>query len=108
MKVDKNNFVTPEQIKAYEQIDGLKVIEDLLLFKGIEVAGINKVVSAKLLDDMALVSYGLKVNATNKLYVGMNLDKYYRRAGLVCDSGKVKVPVDIYNRVKELNDSYKK
>lgn len=107
MIVDKNNFVTPEQIKAYEQIDGLKVIEDLLLFKGVEIAGATKIISAKLLDEMALVSYGLKVNATNKLYVGMNLDKFYRRAGLVCDSGKIKVPIDIYNRVKELNDSFK-
>lgn len=107
MKIDKNNFITPDQIKTYEQIDGLKVIEDLLLFKGVEIAGANKTVSAKLLDDMALVSYGLKVNATNKLYIGLNLDKFFRRAGLVCDSGKIKVPIDIYNRVKELNEGYK-
>jgi hypothetical protein len=107
MNLDKNNFVTPEQLKAYEEIDGLKVIEELLLYKGIEVAGANKTVSAKLLDEMALVTYGLKVNSTNKLYVGMNLDKFYKRAGLTCDSGKIKVPTDIYNRVKELNDKFK-
>ena len=53
MRIDKNNFVTADQLKAYEEIDGLKVIEDLLLFKGVEVAGANKTVSSKLLDDMA-------------------------------------------------------
>jgi hypothetical protein len=37
----------------------------------------------------------------------MHLDKFYHRAGLTCDSGRVKVPLDIYNRVKELNDSFK-
>jgi hypothetical protein len=106
--IDKNNFVSEDQLKAYSQIDGLKVIEDLLLYKGVEIAGPNKIINAKLLDDMALVTYGLKVNATNKLYVGMQLDKFYKRAGLVCDSGRIKVPADIYNRCKEINDTYKK
>jgi hypothetical protein len=104
MRIDKNNFVTPDQLKAYEEIDGLKVIEELLLYKGVEVAGANKTVSAKLLDEMALVTYSLKVTATNKLYVGLNLDKFYKRAGLTCDSGKIKVPAEIYDRVKALND----
>jgi hypothetical protein len=106
-KIDRKNFVAEEDIEAYEQIDGLKVIEELLLFKGVEIATATKTVSQKYLDDMALVTYGLKVNATNKLYVGMILDKYYHRAGLVTARGSIKVPDDIYNRVKELNDSYK-
>lgn len=105
--INKKDFVEDEYLKTYEQIDGLKVIEDLLLFKGVEIAGANKIVHLKYLDDMALVSYNLKVNATNRLYVGLHLDKFYRRAGLTCDSGRIKVPIDIYNRVKELNDSYK-
>ena len=107
MIIDKNNFVSPDQLRTYEQIDGLKVIEELLLHKGVDIAGPNKTLSAKLLDDMALVVYGLKVNATNKLYVGTHLDKFYRRAGLVCNSGKIRVPIDIYNHVKEINDKYK-
>lgn len=102
------NFVSQEQIRAYEEIDGLKVIEELLLFKGVEIATNGKCVSGKALDDMALVAYGLKVNSTNRLYVGMHLDKFYRRAGLVLSGGKIRVPADIYDRVKEINDKYKK
>lgn len=105
--VNEKDFVNKNDLKTYDEIDGLKVIEELLLFKGVEIAGAVKVVHKKHLDDMALVVYNLKVNATNRLYVGMQLDKFYHRAGLVCDSGRVKVPTDIYNRVKELNDSYK-
>lgn len=106
-KINENDLVDSEMLKTYGEIDGLKVIEELLLFKGVQVAGATKIVHKKHLDDIALVVYGLKANATNRLYVGMQLDKFYNRAGLVCDSGRVKVPVSIYNRVKELNDSYK-
>ena len=105
--INKNDFVPKEQIKTYEEIDGLEVIEELLLYKGTDIAASTKTVSQKHLDDMALVHYNLKVNATNRLYVGLILDKYYHRSGLVTSRGTIKVPDDIYNRVKELNDSFK-
>lgn len=105
--VNTKDFVPADIIKTYQQINGHDVIEELLLFKGVEVAGAARVVHKKYLEETALVLYGLKVNATNKLYVGLHLDKYYRRAGLVCDSGRIKVPSDIYDKVKKLNDSYK-
>lgn len=106
-KIDKVNFVEPALIKTYQEINGFDVIEELLLFKGVEIAGSARAVHKKYLDDAALILYGLKVNATNLLYVGMQLDKFYQRNGLVCDSGRVKVPKDIYDKVKALNDSYK-
>lgn len=106
-RIEEKNFVEKERVRLYEEIDGLEVIEELLLFKGVEIAGATRVVHKKYLDDMALVHYNLKVNATNRLYVGMQLDRFYKRAGLVCDSGRVKVPKNIYDRVKVLNDSYK-
>ena len=105
--IANSNFVPATEIKKYQDINGLEVIEELLLFKGVEIAGASKIVNKKYLDDMALVHYNLKVNATNRLYVGVHLDRFYLRHGLVCDSGKIRVPVDIYNRVKQLNDSYK-
>jgi len=105
--IKTNDFVEADILKTYEEINGLDVIEELLLFKGIEIAGAVRVVHKKYLDDMAIVLYNLKVNATNRLYVGTQLDKFYHRAGLVCDSGRVKVPKDIYDKVKALNDSYK-
>jgi hypothetical protein len=101
------DFVDKETIKAYEEIDGFKVIEELLLNKGVEIAGSTKTVCMKHLERMALITYNFKLNATNKLYVGMKLDKFYLRNCLTTTSGKIKVPNDIYDRVKKLNDSYK-
>lgn len=106
-KINSKDFIEAELIKTYQDIDGLVVIEELLLFKGCDIAGASRIVHKRFLDDMALVHYNLKVNATNRLYVGMQLDKFYLKNGLVCDSGRIKVPIEIYKRVKELNDSYK-
>lgn len=99
--------ITTKELKLYDDINGLDVIEECLLFKGIEVAGASKIINIKHLESAAHILYGLKVNATNKLYVGFYLDRFYHRAGLLCDSGRVKVPIDIYNKVKDINDKYK-
>ena len=106
-KIDNNDFVERKNIKTYQDIDGFDVIEELLLFKGIEIAGTTKSVNKKFLDDIALVIYDLKDNATNRLHIGMLLDRFYMRNDLVCSSGKIRVPSKIYDRVKTLNDSYK-
>lgn len=64
----------------------------------------------KYLEETALYLYGLKVNATNKLYVSYSLDIYWRRNDLLLTGvGEyVVVPEDIYNECKKINDSYKK
>lgn len=113
--ISENNFVPKQDIKTFGDIDGLKVIEELLLFKGVDICTTAKsihdkvnTVPAKMLDDMALITYGLKVNVTNKLYVGFHLDKFYKRNGLVWHTGaQIIVPNDIYQRVNELNESFK-
>lgn len=106
MKIKSTSRVDAETIEAYSEIDGLVVIEELLLYKGCDIV-IGGAVWLKDLDDMALVCYNLKVNATNRLYVGMRLDKFYHRNSLKMTNGRVRVPQEIYDRVKELNDSYK-
>ena len=105
--IDHKEFVDTRTLKTYDEIDGLKVIEELLLTKGEAIAGATRCVLLKHLEEMALVVYNLKSSATNKLYVGMRLDKFYLRNGMVTSSGKIKVPADIYDRVKEINDSYR-
>ena len=106
MNINRQNMVDPELIKAYSEIDGLKVIEDLLLFKGCDIVPRNGLIIQKYLDDMALITYSLKVNPTNRLYVGWHLDKFYKRNGMVED-GKIKCPVDIYKKVEELHKRFK-
>lgn len=105
--IDRKNFVSGDYIKTYEDIDGLLVIEELLLFKGEKICENGMCVSLKMLDDMALISYNLKVNATNRLYVGIFLDKFYHRNGLVLSGGKIRVPKGIYEKVKAINSQYK-
>ena len=55
---------------------------------------------------MALILYGLKENTTNKLYIGLHLDRFYLRHGLKSERNGIKVPIDIYNKVKGLNEKY--
>ena len=108
--IQANEFVKQELIKTYQEIDGVQVIEDLLLFKGVEICserGLGHVVSLKQLERMALVTYGLRHSKTTTLYVGMHLDKFYRRADLIHKIGEIIVPKEVYDRVKKLNDSYK-
>lgn len=109
VKIDSKNRLSISEIESYNEIDGFKVIEELLLHKGVEVAGATKSIkNDKLLLDMALVVYGLKSNSNNKLYVGLQLDKFFLKNDLRTWSGSVKVPTEIYERVKNINDKYKK
>lgn len=106
--IESKKFVDKDTIRLYEQIDGLEVIEQYLLFKGTDHLRGHPFVTKKALDEMAHIHYGLKVNATNKLYVGMYLDKFYKRADLVSSNGKIKVPIEIFIKVDEIHKPYKK
>lgn len=105
-KIKSTDFVDKEQIKVYQEIDGLRVIEELLLFRGLGVIRDDKSITRGHLDDMALILYGLKENTTNKLYIGLHLDRFYLRHGLKSERNGIKVPIDIYNKVKGLNEKY--
>lgn len=100
-------------IKKYDEINGHDVIRETLLFKGCEICSEKasvRYLQKKYLEETALYLYGLKVNATNKLYVSYSLDIYWRRNDLLLTGvGEyVVVPEDIYNECKKINDSYKK
>jgi hypothetical protein len=104
--VDSKNIVDRETLKVYDDIDGLKVIEDYLLFKGTSKK--ENGIHLSDLEKMALITYGLKVNATNKLYVGWHLDKFYKRNGLFRQGMKVvDIPADIYDRVDAIHKQYR-
>lgn len=99
--------ITPEDVKFYSEIDGLVVIEELLHFKGLDVLDQKNTVPLKRLEEVAHIHYGLKCGATNKLYVGYFLDRFYRRQGLKVSSERVTVPQDILDRVKEEEARFK-
>ena len=105
MNITDRNKAPKELIKIYEDIDGIEVIRELLLHKGVGVCNDLRV-SKRMLDEMALIVYGLKSNPTNKLYVGFALDRFYKRNGLVTPNGSIKVPVIIYDEVEKINSVY--
>ncbi len=92
--------ISNDDARFYSEIDGLRVIEELLYFKGLEVVDKNGTIPFKLLEDVAHIHYRLKKGATNKLYVGYFLDRYYRRRGLKTSATLVSVPREIIDKVK--------
>lgn len=93
-------------------IDGLDVIEGYMLYKGETVAWEHKDSGGKMgvdfkpLIEVALVHYNLKVNATNKLKVRFDLEKYFMRRNMMKD-GCVLFSKDLYVKVAAINDKYR-
>lgn len=102
-----------ESKKPYTfQIDGYKVIEEYLLTKGEQIVSSDMQISFKPLIDFGIIVYGLKANATNKLAMKFDLEKFFMRkcAGIISggETRIVKVPKELYDRVKKVNDEYRK
>jgi len=109
MGIDKKNFIDNETLKTYQEINGLDVIRELLLFKSHKVCEKKDnylVVRKKDLDDIALILYRLKSNQTNKLSVSFYLEKFFHRSFLFVDKTFIKVPDDIYTQCKKIDDKY--
>lgn len=111
--IENKNRVDIKTIEKYDEINGHDVVRETLLFKGCEICSEKasvRYLQKKYLEETALYLYGLKVNATNRLYVSYVLDRYWRRNDLLPFDvkGYVIVPEDIYDECKKINDSYKK
>lgn len=98
--INDKDRISTEEAKFYSEIDGLVVIEELLHFKGLDVVDQKNTVSLKRLEEVAHIHYRLKCGATNKLYVGYFLDRFYRRHELKVSGERVSVPQDILDKVK--------
>lgn len=93
------------------EVDGYKVIEEYLLTKGEEIVGADMKISFKPLIDFGIIVYGLKANATNKLAMKFDLEKFFMRkcAGIITggETRLVLVPKELYERVKKVNDEFR-
>lgn len=91
-------------------IDGYRVIEEFLLTKGEQIVFDNKIVFKPLID-FGLIVYGMKVNATNRLAMKFDLEKFFMRANASVMRGsetiEVIVPKYILNNVKAINDQFR-
>lgn len=108
-RIEPKNRVEKEVIETYESIDLFAVIKETLLCRGERVVSGDLYISKSLLEDSALYLYDLKANSTNKLYVGMIIDKLCLRNDLCHEKSDklVKVPIEIYEEVKTINDKYR-
>jgi len=92
-------------------IDGFHVIEEFLLTKGEEIVGQDMKILFKPLIDFGINVYGQKANATNKLAMKFDLERFFMRQGMGILSGVetkyVRVPKEIYDKVKSINDQYR-
>lgn len=97
--------------KTKEPIDGYHVIEEFLLTKGEQIVSAEMKIAFKPLIDFGLICYGLKVNATNRMAMKFDLEKFFMRkgSGIVkgWETASVKVPQEIFDRVKVVNDQYR-
>lgn len=94
-----------------EEIDGFKVIEEFLLTKGEHIVSQEMKIPFKPLIDFGIILYGMKANATNKLAMKFDLERFFMRkcAGYLSgtETKYVRVPQDIFDRVKKVNDQYR-
>lgn len=106
--IEDKDRVSKSTIELYDNINGFNVMEELFLYKGEDRVCRDMKVNFKDLLDAAFILYELKVTPTNKLYVSFYLNKFYKREGMITDNGSIKVPVRIYDKVKAINDQYRK
>jgi hypothetical protein len=92
-------------------VDGYHVIEEFLLTKGEYIVSKEMTIPFSPLVDFALIIYSKKANATNKLAMKFDLERFFMRKCTGEISGvetkRVKVPLEIYDRVKKVNDQYR-
>jgi hypothetical protein len=95
-----------------ETVDGYHVIEEFLLTKGEDIVSKKMEIPFKPLIDFGLICYSKKANATNRLAMKFDLEKFFMRNGCGLIKGwettSVKVPQEIFDRVKLVNDQYRK
>lgn len=92
-------------------IDGFKVVEEFLLTKGEGIVFENLTIPFKPLIDFGIIVYNLKANATNRLSMKFDLERFFMRNNRAIMYGTdvrfVKVPKTIFDKVKAVNDQYR-
>lgn len=108
-KINDKDRSCESMLKYYEDMSVVDIIEETLLARGCGIVSSDMTVSKAELEKTALYLYGLKASATNKLYVGLVIDRCCLQNDLASDKSdkRVRVPEVIYNKCKKINDSFK-
>lgn len=80
-------------------IDGVKVIKELIAYKGEGVIN-NKTIPLQMVEEMAFTYYEIKTTPVNKLYVYVQLVKYFKKRGMFYGEW-IKIPDIIYRRIRK-------
>ncbi len=86
--------------KTAHRIDGLKVLKELLVYKGRGIIN-NNTIPLQMLEDKALQLYELKQNASNRLYVYIQLVKFYKERNML-DGKLIRLTDAVYERINKL------
>lgn len=105
--INKKDFVSSEVIKTYQEIDWFLVMKELLMCKGDDFLYKETEINKKQIEEMCIFVYGLKSNSTNKLYVGVSLDKFFRNDNSATRSNYVKIPQYLIDEVNEMNKQFR-
>jgi hypothetical protein len=93
------------------EVNGFKVVEEFLLTKGEGIVDSNMRIPFKPLIDFGLIVYNKKANATNRLAMKFDLERFFMRKcqGILSgvETRYVKVPKEIIDRVKATNDRFR-
>jgi hypothetical protein len=94
-----------------DKIDGWHVVEEFLLTKGEGIVSKDMKIPFKPLIDFGIIIYGKKANATNRLAMKFDLERFFMRNGFAVMSGTetqfIRVTKEIFERVKSVNDQYR-
>jgi hypothetical protein len=109
-KPEMENTNTPTSVKS-DNVNGWHVVEEFLLTKGEGIVSKDMKIPFKPLIDFGIIIYGKKANATNRLAMKFDLERFFMRNGFAVMSGTetqfIRVTKEIFERVKSVNDQYR-
>lgn len=110
MTIANKNKVDAETISTYAAIDLWHVVSEHILYKGIECVSGNHELPISQLLNTALIEYGLKCNATNKLYVDYYLCRSAKQSGeYVVRHGKpyIHIPQEMFDELRKKDADFR-
>ncbi|MFN3378226.1 hypothetical protein [Runella zeae] len=79
-------------------IDGVNLLKELVAYKGESIIS-NRTIPLEVIEEMALSYYDIKRSPSNKLYVYVQLVKYFKQRGMFLGE-LIKIPEIIYQRIR--------
>ncbi|MDF7819291.1 hypothetical protein P1X15_16865 [Runella sp. MFBS21] len=80
-------------------IDGVNLLRELVAYKGESIIS-NRTIPLEIIEEMAMSYYDIKRSSSNKLYVYVQLVKYFKQRGMFLGD-LIRIPEIIYQRIRQ-------